>query len=156
MENQGSSWNVLWKWCSWKFLKWKNTCAEVFFFLKKTLHNGLLQLYLKKIPSQVISCQFCKIFKNTFFTENLQTSACGNGHAQPTSLTVWNIWQNFFAKCNFFHQTQALFNVSLMCSAFNSSYIFEIFPQCSRTMVVLYDHEMGAQAKAFTPSLGDL
>ena len=29
----------------------------------------------KEIPTQVFSCEFCKIFKNTFFTEHTQTTA---------------------------------------------------------------------------------
>ena len=34
-----------------------------------------LQLYLKKTPVKVSSCEFCKIFKNTLFTEHLRTNA---------------------------------------------------------------------------------
>ena len=30
---------------------------------------------LKKIPTQVFSCEFCEIFKNTYFVEHLQTAA---------------------------------------------------------------------------------
>ena len=30
-----------------------------------------LQVYQKKIPSQMYSCEFCKIFKNTFFEDHL-------------------------------------------------------------------------------------
>ena len=30
-----------------------------------------LQLYLKKTQSELFSCEFCKIFKNIFFTEDL-------------------------------------------------------------------------------------
>ena len=29
----------------------------------------------KEILTQVFSCEFCEIFKNTFFTERLQTTA---------------------------------------------------------------------------------
>ena len=36
----------------------------------------LIKLGHKKgIPTQVFSCEFCEIFQNTFFTENLWTTA---------------------------------------------------------------------------------
>ena len=31
-----------------------------------------MQLLLKKTHAQVLSCEFCEIFKNGFFTEHLQ------------------------------------------------------------------------------------
>ena len=34
-----------------------------------------LQLYSKVIPTQVLSCEYCEIFKNTYFEEHLQTAA---------------------------------------------------------------------------------
>ena len=34
-----------------------------------------LQLYLKKGSGTHVFCEFCKIFKNTFFTEHLWTTA---------------------------------------------------------------------------------
>ena len=36
---------------------------------------GGLQLYYKEIPTQVLSCEYCEIFKNTYFEEHLQTAA---------------------------------------------------------------------------------
>ena len=42
----------------------KHLCHILFFFLKK-----------KKTLAQVFSCGFCKISKNTFFTEHLPMSA---------------------------------------------------------------------------------
>ena len=33
----------------------------------KSLQTEDLQLYLKKSPAQVFSCEVCEIFKNTFF-----------------------------------------------------------------------------------------
>ena len=32
----------------------------------------------KETPAQVFSCEFCEIFKNTFFTEDLQMTASEN------------------------------------------------------------------------------
>ena len=40
----------------------KETLAQVFFFKKETL-------------ARVFPCEFCKIFKNAFFTEHLWTTA---------------------------------------------------------------------------------
>ena len=34
-----------------------------------------LQLYWKGTPTQVFSCEFCEIFKNTYFEEHLRTTA---------------------------------------------------------------------------------
>ena len=31
--------------------------------------------YLKEIPVHVLSCDFCELFKNTFFTDDLQAAA---------------------------------------------------------------------------------
>ena len=42
----------------------KNTCARVSFFIKLPAK--------KETPGQVFSCEFCKIFKNTFSTEHLR------------------------------------------------------------------------------------
>ena len=32
----------------------------------------------KETPIQVLSCEFCEILKNTFFTEDIQTTASGD------------------------------------------------------------------------------
>ena len=32
-------------------------------------------MYYKEIPTQVLSCEYCEIFKNTYFEEHLQTAA---------------------------------------------------------------------------------
>ena len=34
-----------------------------------------LQFYSKEIPTKVFSCEICDIFKNTYFEEDLQTTA---------------------------------------------------------------------------------
>ena len=51
----------------------KNTRAGVTFWY--SCRTGGLQLYYKEIPTQVLSCEHCEIFNNTFFEEHLQTSA---------------------------------------------------------------------------------
>ena len=32
-------------------------------------------MYYKEIPTQVLSCEYCEIFKNTYFEEHLRTAA---------------------------------------------------------------------------------
>ena len=54
----------------------ENTCARVS-FLKK-LMAGACNLIEKETLAQVFSCEFCKIPKNTFFTEHLQTTTSDN------------------------------------------------------------------------------
>ena len=34
-----------------------------------------MQLYLKKSPTQVFSCEYCKLFKNSFFYRTPQVTA---------------------------------------------------------------------------------
>ena len=46
-------------------------------FCKKRFSGKFDKLYKKETVSQVFFCEFCGIFKNTFFTENLWTTACG-------------------------------------------------------------------------------
>ena len=36
-----------------------------------------LQVFLKETPTQVLSCDVCESFKNTYFEEHLQTTASG-------------------------------------------------------------------------------
>ena len=49
--------------CSYKFRK----------FHRKTPEG--LQLYKNETPIQVLSCEICEIFTNTYFAEHLQTAA---------------------------------------------------------------------------------
>ena len=36
-----------------------------------------LQIFSNETPTQVLSCEVCKTFKNTYFEEYLQTTASG-------------------------------------------------------------------------------
>ena len=55
-----------------------------------------LQLYLKKTPAQVFSCEFCEISKNTFFTEHLWTTASvSNRKCAKIQLSQKHFWENF-------------------------------------------------------------
>ena len=51
----------------------ESTCAGVYFLLK--LQASACNSIKKQTLAQVFSCEFCEIFKNTFFTEHLQATA---------------------------------------------------------------------------------
>ena len=51
----------------------ENTCARVFFFNK--VADQACNFIKKETLAQVISCEFCEISKNTFFTEHFWTTA---------------------------------------------------------------------------------
>ena len=50
-----------------------NTCVGVYFL--KSCRTLDLQLYHKKTPKQVLSCEYCRIFNTTSFEKHLQTVA---------------------------------------------------------------------------------
>ena len=41
------------------------------------LQASNLQVFLKQTPTQVLSCEVCETFRNTYFEENLQATASG-------------------------------------------------------------------------------
>ena len=51
----------------------ETTCARVYFLIK--LHAESCNFSKKDTLTQVFSCEFCKIFKNSFFIEHLFTAA---------------------------------------------------------------------------------
>ena len=68
------------RWCSIKkvFLKiWQNsqenTVSETSFF--KSCWPEACNVLKKATLTQVFSCKFCEIFKNTFFTEDIRVTA---------------------------------------------------------------------------------
>ena len=54
----------------------ENTCARISFLIK--LQAQACKFIKKETLIQVLSCEFCKISINTFFTEYLRTTASGN------------------------------------------------------------------------------
>ena len=55
----------------------ENTCTRVSFLIKLKVSG--LQFFLKKETlAQVFSCEFCEIFKNTFFYRTTMVAASGN------------------------------------------------------------------------------
>ena len=51
----------------------ENSCAEVTFYL--SYRPGGLQFYYKETPTQVFSCEYCEISKNTYFEGHLRLAA---------------------------------------------------------------------------------
>ena len=49
----------------------KHLCWRIFLI-------KLLQLYYKETPTQVLPCEYCKIFKNTYFEKHLRMPASNN------------------------------------------------------------------------------
>ena len=52
---------------------------EIFYKKKVFLRPQACNFIKKKTLTQVFSCELCKIFKSTFFTENLRAIASGDG-----------------------------------------------------------------------------
>ena len=52
----------------------ENTC-NVVFLIKLQVFS--LQVFWKETPTQVLSCEVCKMFKNNYFEKHLQMTASG-------------------------------------------------------------------------------
>ena len=73
--------------CSFKhknfaILTWKPLCWSLF----------LIKCYVKKTPTQVFSCEHCKIFKNTYFEEHLPVAVSVWRHQNPSEYLFLGIW----------------------------------------------------------------
>ena len=67
-------------------------------FLKCSSEHLLPNFILKETPTQVFSCKFCELFKNTYFVEGLQTAGCetptrGSLFNKVASMTTWRHWR---------------------------------------------------------------
>ena len=88
--------SILWK-CSMKkgvsknFAKFtgKYLCRSVSF---NEFAGGACNFIKKENPTQVFSCEFCKVFKNSYFVEYLQTAASDSFSTIKYNLHVAN-WQ---------------------------------------------------------------
>ena len=61
----------------------KHPCWS-FFSIK--MQDGDAWNFVKKTPTQILSCEICKIFKNTYFKEHLRTTASACQVLQQTTL----------------------------------------------------------------------
>ena len=74
--------------CSWIKLTGKNLCWSLFLIKLQLWEPATL---LKKAPTQVFSCEICKLFKNNYFEEHLWTSA-SKLYLKRDSNTVVFLW----------------------------------------------------------------
>ena len=82
----------------------ENTCPRASLLIK--LQASFCNFIKKETPAQVFSCEFCEIFKSTFFTEYLRVTA--SDLYKPSLLrvlppTIFTIWR---------HAQQHLFSYS--------------------------------------------
>ena len=79
----------------------KNTCVRVSFLIK--LQALVCNFIKKETMPQVFFCEFCKIFKNTFFIEHLRTTAS----AAASDLSILEIlgicFVRYLQTCSFLH-----------------------------------------------------
>ena len=53
-----------------------------------------LQFYLKKTPTQVFSCDYCEIFKSTFFIEHLRWLLLREPVQCEISVAMWRDYKS--------------------------------------------------------------
>ena len=61
----------------------KHPCWS-FFSIK--MQDGDTWNFIKKTPTQILSCEICEIFKNTYFKEHLRKNASASQVLQQTTL----------------------------------------------------------------------
>ena len=69
----------------------ENTCARAFFLIKLQGCNFIK----KETLTQVFSCEFCEISKNTFSTEHLQTTASSKRFLLFLKMTIFRKKRRF-------------------------------------------------------------
>ena len=77
----------------------ESTCASVSFLVK--LQAEACSFTKKEALTQVLSCKFCEIFKNTYITEHLQEIAPGNSIRKVTPVKAFS--------CKFYENNKNLF-----------------------------------------------
>ena len=103
----------------------ENTCARVSFLIN--LQAEACNFIKKEILAQVLSCEFCKISKNTFFTEHLRTTA-SNFIYDPKNQSVKFLWldETWFLLCYFalFLALKVKNEKFLFCGLIRLSFLF--------------------------------
>ena len=85
-----------------------NTCARVSFLIK----------FKKETLAQVLSCEFCEIFKNTFLTEHLWTTA-------SESIAKYYIFGSLEIVVEFAVAEKIVFYISFISYLHNLSFSYE-------------------------------
>ena len=99
-------------------MNWRN--SQMFFKIAvlKNLLKGL-QLYWKETPTQVFSCEYCKIFKNVFFfIEHLDGYFCLVEQCKTCFNTILTLFVNV-TDCPFVHRFALL-----ICCPFSDHFIW--------------------------------
>ena len=103
----------------------ENTCSRVSFLIN--LQAEACNFIKKEILAQVLSCEFCKISKNTFFTEHLRTTA-SNFIYDPKNQSVKFLWldETWFLLCYFalFLALKVKNEKFLFCGLIRLSFLF--------------------------------
>ena len=94
----------------------KTPASESLFFNKKN------NFFKKETLTQVFSCEFCEISKNTFSIEHLRTTASGLLHFEKIwiSKSIARPSSNWANYCHVFWETSQLVNISRA----NVNYVF--------------------------------
>ena len=87
----------------------KHLCWSLFLI---TFRSEGLQLYLKETPTQVFFCEYCEIFKNSYFHRTPRVAASVNGelrnHARSTIMI-------FVITPDYFKSLTIVTNISIQC-----------------------------------------
>ena len=74
------------------FRNYKNVYISHLYFINQTEAYKFIK---KETLAQVFSCEFCGVFKNSFFTEQLQATASAFS-INPHFILKWKIWLAFY------------------------------------------------------------
>ena len=79
-----------------------------------------LQLHQRETPTQVFSCEYCEIFKSTYFGEHLRTAA--SGFIYLCIYSFISLFKIFYGSC----ETLKVYINSMLGVAKNTQFIHEI------------------------------
>ena len=82
--------------------------------LQKGFKDSGLQLYYKETASQLISCNECKILKNTYFEKYLRLAASENLPVTAILIFRRNFWSSILLVFHKKHTSWSLFSIKLL------------------------------------------
>ena len=82
--------------------------------LQKGFKDSGLQLYYKETASQLISCNECKILKNTYFETYLRLAASENLPVTAILIFRRNFWSSILLVFHKKHTSWSLFSIKLL------------------------------------------
>ena len=119
----------------------ENTCTRVLFLIK--LQAEACNFIKKETLAQVFSCEFCEIFKNTFFTGHLRATAsvfyencdvsendcwliCDKSTENCDVRIVTSATQPEWSYNNLHHKEKVIFSVKTIYETFNLKGVFSL------------------------------